>query len=80
MVFAMLMVDGCGMTRMCSYLCELLGQAMNTLRQKYREIQISREKISHDHNIAAIETLGAIRGYEHFSVDVPIRSENWPKV
>jgi len=43
MVFAMLMVDGCGMTRMCSYLSELLGQAMNTLRQKYREIYYEKE-------------------------------------
>jgi len=38
MVYAMLAVDGCGMTRICSYLSELLGQAMNTLRHKYREI------------------------------------------
>ena len=38
LVFAMLMVDGCGMTRICSYVSELLDQAMNTLRQKYREI------------------------------------------
>src|SRR2546425_12594847 len=43
MVFAMLMVDGCGMTRMCSYLAELLGQPMNTLRQKYREIYYEKE-------------------------------------
>src|SRR3989440_10026838 len=43
MVFALLMVDGCGMTRMCSYLCELLGQAMHTLRQKYREIYYEKE-------------------------------------
>src|SRR5437667_5955417 len=43
MVFAMLMVDGCGMTRMCSYLSELLGQAMSTLRQKYREIYYEKE-------------------------------------
>src|SRR2546429_1842946 len=43
MVFAMLMVDGCGMTRMCSYLSELLGQAMNTLRQKYRESYDEKE-------------------------------------
>jgi hypothetical protein len=43
MVFAMLMVDGCGMTRMCSYLSELLGQAMNTLRQKYRESYYEKE-------------------------------------
>jgi DDE family transposase len=43
MVFAMLMVDGCGMTRMCSYLSELLGQAMNTLRQKYRELYYEKE-------------------------------------
>src|SRR5436309_13883073 len=43
MVFAMLTVDGCGMTRMCSYLSELLGQAMNTLRQKYREIYYEKE-------------------------------------
>ena len=38
MVYAMLMVDGCGMTRMCSFLSELLGKPMNTLRQKYREM------------------------------------------
>src|SRR5437588_386326 len=43
MVFAKLMVDGCGMTRMCSYLSELLGQAMSTLRQKYREIYYEKE-------------------------------------
>src|SRR5436853_7749150 len=43
MVFAMLMVDGCGMTRMCSYLSELLGQAMNTVRQKYRESYYEKE-------------------------------------
>src|SRR5438132_4603501 len=43
MVFALLMVDGCGMTRMCSYLSELLGQAMHTLRQKYREIYYEKE-------------------------------------
>jgi len=43
MVYAMLMVDGCGMTRMCSFLCELLGKSMNTLRQKYREIYYEKE-------------------------------------
>src|SRR2546421_11183365 len=43
LVFAMLMVDGCGMTRMCSYLSELLGQAMNTWRQKYRESYDEKE-------------------------------------
>ena len=43
MVYAMLAVDGCGMTRICSYLSELLGQAMNTLRHKYREIYYERE-------------------------------------
>src|SRR5437588_5828773 len=43
MVFAMLMVDGCGMTRICSYLSELLGQAMNSLRQKYREMYYEKE-------------------------------------
>lgn len=43
LVFAMLMVDGCGMTRICSYLSELLDQAMNTLRQKYRELYYEKE-------------------------------------
>ncbi len=43
MVFALLMVDGCGMTRMCSYLSALLGQAVTTLRQKYREIYYEKE-------------------------------------
>ncbi len=43
MVYAMLMVDGCGMTRMCSFLSELLGKSMNTLRQKYREIYYEKE-------------------------------------
>src|SRR5437763_1503568 len=43
LVFAMLMVDGCGMTRICSYVSELLDQAMNTLRQKYREISYEKE-------------------------------------
>src|SRR5438477_12617153 len=43
LVFAMLMVDGCGMTRICSYVSELLDQAMNTLRQKYREIYYEKE-------------------------------------
>ncbi len=43
MVFAMLMVDGCGITRMCSYLSELLGQATTTLRQKYREMYYEKE-------------------------------------
>jgi hypothetical protein len=43
LVFAMLMVDGCGMTRICSYLSALLEQAMNTLRQKYREIYYEKE-------------------------------------
>jgi len=37
------MVDGCGMTRICSYVSELLDQAMNTLRQKYREIYYEKE-------------------------------------
>src|SRR5258708_5166182 len=39
----MLMVDGCGMTRMCSYMAELSGQLMNTLRQKYREMYYEKE-------------------------------------
>src|SRR2546423_7753713 len=43
LVFAMLMVDGCGMTRICSYLSELLDQEMNTLRQKYREMYYEKE-------------------------------------
>jgi len=43
MVFAMLMVDGCGITRMCSYLSALLGQAAPTLRQKYREMYYEKE-------------------------------------
>ena len=43
MAYAMLMVDGCGMTRMCSYLSALSGQSMNTLRQKYREISYEKE-------------------------------------
>lgn len=34
MVYAMVMVDGCGMTRICSFLSHLLGQSMGTLRQK----------------------------------------------
>jgi hypothetical protein len=43
MVSAMLMVDGCGMTRMCSFLSELLGTSMKTLRQNYREISDEKE-------------------------------------
>lgn len=43
MVYAMLMIDGCGMTRMCSFLSELLGKPMNTLRHKYREIYYEKE-------------------------------------
>src|SRR5437764_15281471 len=43
MVFSMLMVDGCGITRMCSYLSALLGQAAPTLRQKYREMYYEKE-------------------------------------
>jgi hypothetical protein len=43
MAYAMLMTDGCGMTRMSSYMAELLGQPMNTLRQKYREIYYEKE-------------------------------------
>jgi len=34
MAYAMLMTDGCGMTRMCSYMAELLDQPMNTLPTK----------------------------------------------
>ena len=34
MAYAMLMTDGCGMTRMSSYMAELLGQPMNTLETK----------------------------------------------
>ena len=43
MAYGMLMTDGCGMTRMSSYMAELLGQPMNTLRQKYREIYYEKE-------------------------------------
>ena len=43
MAYAMLMTDGCGMTRMCSYMAELLDQPMNTLRQKYREMYYEKE-------------------------------------
>ena len=43
MAYAMLMTDGCGMTRMCSYMAELLDQPMNTLRQKYREMYYENE-------------------------------------
>src|SRR6266702_5099644 len=43
MAYAMLMVDGCGMTRMCSYLSALSGQSMNTLRHKYREMYYEKE-------------------------------------
>jgi len=43
MAFAMVMADGCGMTRMCSYMAELSGQPMNTLRQKYREVYYEKE-------------------------------------
>lgn len=43
MAYAMLMVDGCGMTRICSYLSALSGQSMNTLRQKYREMYYEKE-------------------------------------
>lgn len=43
MAYAMLMTDGCGMTRMSSYMAELLGQPMNTLRQKYREMYYEKE-------------------------------------
>ena len=31
------------MTRICSYVSDVLGQAMNTLRQKYREIYDEKE-------------------------------------
>jgi hypothetical protein len=34
----MLMVDSCGRTRICSFMHELTGKSMNTLRQCYREI------------------------------------------
>lgn len=37
-VDAMLMVDGCGLTCICSVLSRLTGQSMNTLRQRLREI------------------------------------------
>jgi hypothetical protein len=43
LVFAMFMVDGCGLTRLCSYVSELLDQGMNSLRQKYREIYYEKE-------------------------------------
>lgn len=43
MTYAMLMVDSSGMTRICSYMAELTGQPMNTLRQKYREMYYEKE-------------------------------------
>ena len=43
MAYAMLMVDSCGMTRMCSFLSELLDQPVNTLRQRYREMYYEKE-------------------------------------
>src|SRR2546430_13123830 len=43
MAYAMLMIDGCGLTRMCSYMAELLDQPENTLRQKYREVYYEKE-------------------------------------
>src|SRR5205807_5181829 len=43
MAYAMLMIDGCGLTRMCSYMAELLDQPENTLRQKYREMYYEKE-------------------------------------
>lgn len=43
MAFAMLIVDSCGMTRICSYMAQLPGQSLNTLRQKYREIYSEKE-------------------------------------
>jgi hypothetical protein len=43
MAYAMMMTDSCGMTRMCSYLSDLLGKPMNTLRQKYREMYYEKE-------------------------------------
>lgn len=43
MADALLMVDSCGMTRICSYMAELTGQPMKTLRQKYREMYDEKE-------------------------------------
>jgi hypothetical protein len=43
MVYAMLMIDGCGLTRICSFLSHILGQPAETLRQKYREIMYEKE-------------------------------------
>lgn len=43
MADGMLMVDGCGMTRMCSSVSELRGQPRKTLRQRYREISDEKE-------------------------------------
>jgi hypothetical protein len=43
MAFAMVMVDGCGMTRMCSDMSERTGQPMKTLRQPYREMDDENE-------------------------------------
>lgn len=42
MVCAILMIDGCGITRMRSVLSELLGRPMKTVRQRDREISDAR--------------------------------------
>ena len=43
MVYGMMMTDSCGMTHLCSYLSDVLGKPMNTLRQKYREMYYEKE-------------------------------------
>jgi hypothetical protein len=43
MVDAMLMIDGCGMTRIWSVLSHLLGKTTGTLRHKYRELLYEKE-------------------------------------
>src|SRR5690348_11172841 len=55
LVFAIHMVDGCGMTLICNYLSELLDQAMNTLRQKYRETSDGKKpKLSSNRAVASV--------------------------
>jgi hypothetical protein len=43
MAYAMLMTDSCGMTRICSYMAQVLDQPSTTLRQKYREMYYEKE-------------------------------------
>lgn len=43
MAYAILMIDGCGMTRICSFMKELLGKPSETLRQRYREVYYEKE-------------------------------------